>query len=477
MTRRALETTRGRLVLLLAAVFAVLLASAALAHYAFDEYDGFGDSLWSATLHLLDPSSLHEDEGAAQRTIGLFQVVTGLVLLVGLLFTFVAEVVATSLERIGQTDRPVHAEDHLLIVGGLDQVGIAATAAADAHEEVGLERLVVLAPESARESREGILSDLRGAAGSLKVNLVFGDTAGGTGFELGSAETARAILVGPSTSGHVAAETADVEVTQSGLALLDYLRLHEVEPDVRLLFRRGRNVDASWELFPDDWDAVVGDRTISGLVRLALTRPTALAALPGWDEEHRDDSEFPRLVGAAWERASREQRRLRLTIVGCGINTPSTLEDLAAAGRDRFEVTLIAPRSAYETFLGTDRVAGLAIDFVADRRSDPNYLQGKLAAAEPDIVLVTPSPTNRDLRSSDASATLAIFHTMRCTGPSLPIFAEVFLPETARRLPEDRRVVSVSTLRAVGTAVALSLFAPDRAIELERQINAGAPDP
>ena len=45
----------------------------------------------SAILHVLDPSSLHDDEDAAERAIGLFQVVTGLVLLVGLLFTFVAD--------------------------------------------------------------------------------------------------------------------------------------------------------------------------------------------------------------------------------------------------------------------------------------------------------------------------------------------------------------------------------------------------
>ena len=88
------------------------VGSAALAHFAFDEYRTFGDALWSAILHVLDPSSLHEDAGAAQRSIGVLQVVTGLVLLVGLLFTFVAEFVGRSLERIGQGDRPVRARDH-----------------------------------------------------------------------------------------------------------------------------------------------------------------------------------------------------------------------------------------------------------------------------------------------------------------------------------------------------------------------------
>ena len=54
-------------------------------------------------------------------------------------------------------------------------------------------------------------------------------------------------------------------------ALLDYLTEREATPLVRLLFRRGRNVDASWELFPREWDAIVGDRTVSAVLRLALS--------------------------------------------------------------------------------------------------------------------------------------------------------------------------------------------------------------
>ncbi len=163
---------------------------------------------------------------------------------------------------------------------------MATRAAAEAQLETELARLVVLAPESARESRAQILDELDEAGGDLKVDLVFGDTAGDSGFELAGAERARAILLMPSTSGPVAAESADVEVTQSGLALLDYLKERDAAPLVRLLFRRGRNVDASWELFPPEWDAVVGDRTVSAVLRLAITRPPALESLPGWVAEH-----------------------------------------------------------------------------------------------------------------------------------------------------------------------------------------------
>jgi hypothetical protein len=476
MLRRAAESTRGRLVLLLGTVAVVLLGSAALAHFAFDEYGSFGDSLWSGTLHLLDPSSLHDDEGAAQRTIGVFQVITGLVLLVGLLFTFVSEVVTRSLERLGQSDRPVTCRDHLLVVGGRDLVALAFAATTEAHRETGLKRLVVLAPESARESRAAILDELEDATGVLKFDLVFGDTAGDSGFELAGAERARAILLTATPGAPAAPEAADVEVTQSGLALLDYLNEHKASPQVRLLYRRGRNVDAAWELFPSEWDAVVGDRTISAVLRLAISRPPALAKLPGWFDEHGSINAFTRLVDQAWK--ATDGGPLRLTIIGCGINAPALMEDLAEVGPEYFAVTMIAPREAFERFLeGNTEPSGIAIDFVEARSADPDHLPRSLRASVPGLVLVTPSPTGWELRVSDASATLSVLHVLRTAGgKDLPVLAETFLPDTAQRLPRDPRLLAVSSLRSVATAVALSLFDTKQAAEFERQLAAGVAD-
>src|SRR5690349_6123214 len=414
MLRRATETTTGRVVLLVSAVALVLLGSAALAHLALDEYSSYGAALWSAVLHVLDPSSLHEDEGTAQRVIGVFQVVTGLVLLVGLLFTFVAEVMSNSLERLGQSERPVRCHDHLLVVGGSDLVGVATSAAAEAQLETGLDHLVVLAPESARETRAQIREELGEASGGLTVQLVFGDTAGDSGFELAGAERARAVLLMPSSSGPVAAEAADVEVTQSGLALLEYLRERDAEPQVRLLFRRGRNVDASWELFPPEWDAVVGDRTVSAVLRLAITRPPALASLPGWVAEHGAIEPFAELVDAAW--SGRDGGPLRLTIVGCGINAPALMEDLAEVGADYFSVTMIAPRDAFERYLGTAEPSGVRLHYVEALPTDTNHLPRSLIESRPHMVLVTPSPTSWDQRASDAGATLSLLRVLRTAG-------------------------------------------------------------
>jgi len=477
MLRRLMQTTPGRLALLGSVVAVVLVGSAALVHFAFDQYADFGAALWSGVLHILDPSSLHDDEGGAQRAVGLFQVVTGLVLLVSLLFTFVAESFANSLERLGQSERPVRARDHLLVVGGLDLIGVATQAAAEAQLETELEHLVVLAPESARESRAEIRAELDEAGGDLEIDLVFGDTAGDSGFELARAEQARAILLMPSSSGPVPAESADVEVTQSGLALLDYLKEHEVSPLVRLLFRRGRNVDASWELFPPEWDAVVGDRTVSAVLRLPITRPPALEKLPGWVAEHGEIAPFARLVDGAWSASVRVEGPLRLTIVGCGINAPALMEDLAEVGAELFAVTMVAPRDAFDRYLGSTEPSGVAIRFVEAQPNDTSHLPRSLIESKPHVVLVTPSPASWDQRASDATATLSVFHVLRTAGGrDMPVLAELFLPETAKRLPNDPRLLAISTLRSVATAVALSLFDAPRAAELERQLAAGAAD-
>lgn len=475
MWRWLTETTTGRVALLVAAVALVMLGSSALLHFAFDEFETYGDALWSATLHVLDPSTLQDDEGAAERAVGLFQVVTGLVLIVGLLFTFVAEVLGRSLERLGQSDRPVRARDHLLVIGNVDLIGVVTRAVAAGRSESKLERLVVLAPESARESREQIRDGLEEAAGGLHVDLVFGDTAGDSGFELAAAAQARAILVMPSSSGQVPAETADVEVTQSGLALLDHLREHGAEPLVRLLFRRGRNVDASWDLFPDEWDAVVGDRTVSAILRLAITRPETLETLPGRLVERSEVGEYGHLAEAAWAVAARDSRPLRLTIAGCGINASALMEDLAQAGAERFAVTMISTREAFDRYLGSEEPSGVPISFREAQPTDPEGMQRLLVDTAPDLILVTPSPLTWDLRGADAGATLTIMRALGAVEKT-PLLAELFLPETARRLPGDPRLLAVSSLASVAMAIALSLFDSERAADLERRLAAGDGD-
>ena len=471
----ATQTVVGRLVLLVSAVALIVLGSAAIAHVVFDLFDTYGAALWSAVLHLLDPSTLQDDEGAAERTIGIFQVVTGLVLLVGLLFTFVSETVGRSLERLGQSDRPLRVRNHLLIVGGTDMTPVAARAAADATRlRSAFERIVVLAPGSARDSRDQLRSELDEAAGDLKVDLVFGDPAGESGLELAAAEAAAAILLMPPRSGPVASEAADVETTQAGLALRSHLDERGANPQVCLLFRRGRNVDAAWELLPDDWHAVVGDRTVTGLLRLAMTRPDALAELPTIGKPELRDSPYLRMVRATWERTQAERRPLRLTVVGCNYDAPALMEDLAEVGAHRFEVTVIANREAFDRYLGEGDHSGIEVRFVETRLDEPDHVTQNVGDASPDLVLVAPSPQSVDPRTSDAAAMLTLLRVQHALGPETPIVAEFFLPVHTGHIRSDPRVVVVSALQTVTAAIALTLFDPGGAEAVKERLSARA---
>ncbi len=525
MLTRVLRSNWGRLAALLAAIAIVLLASAALLHYGFDEFHTFGDSLWSSVKHLLDPSSLQDDDGAPKRVIGLFQVIAGLVLLVGLLFTVTAETLGRSIARLGRTEVPVRAHDHLVAIGAIDLAPETPSTLIRVGGPGRLpERIVLLAPESARASREELLLTLRAQSAPMRVEMVIGDTSGASGFELASVETAGDIIVFPTTSGPTPAETADVEVLQTGLALRAYLdeRAPDADPSVSLLFRRGRNVDAAWETLPHEWDAVVGDRVVAAALRLAIVRPELAPVLPGLDEEaavraigpgrfaglpfgqlssrsedgipvglvRGDESRFApppeevvgeddRVIVMGRGRGSTDHRLvarhgpasgngpLRITMVGCGINAPALMEEFSASGREQVEVRVLATRAARMTYLPREDYEGVSISFEETRPTDPGDLERGLGGGETDVILITPSPSSYDLRASDAEATLSTLHVLRLAGAETPIVAELFLPDSVRRLPQDRRLSAVSTLDMISTAIAFSVLDTRAAAALE----------
>lgn len=459
--------------LLVLAVLLVMLSTAAVLHYVFDQFDDYGEALWSAAVHLVDPGALVEDEDAPERAMGMFQAIAGLVLLIGLLFELVSETVSRSIERLGRYDPPVHARDHLLIVGGGELLGEAAGALALATE-VGERNphVVVVAPEAERQSRRRILEEMREGANGVKIELVFGDTGDDSGFALGAAADAATILILPSSSGPVVAEAADVEVMQTGLALREYLAAHDASPEVRMLFRRGRNVDAVWGQFPPSWDAIVGDRTVASVLRHAFTGFDGVPELAELIQAHGSGDR--QLLRAARKAADAAGRPLRLAIVGCGINAPALMEDLAEAGPDRFEVTMLAAKAPFDAYIGRPDPAGLALHYRQTSLNDPEELQRRLGEARPDAVLVTPSPMTWDLRDSDAEATLAVLHVLRMLPADTPVVAELFLPESATRLPADRRLLTVAVLEAVAGALALSVFNPERAQVLQQKLEAEA---
>jgi hypothetical protein len=470
--RRAVQTTRGRLVLLVAMVAVVMLSTAALLHYVFDQFDDYGEAMWSAGVHLVDPGALVEDQDASERAMGMFQAIAGLVLLIGLLFELVSQTVGRSIERLGRYDPPVRAKDHLLIVGGGEMLAEAAGALSLAGE-VGRRhgRVVVVAPEEERQSRNRLLTELRKEAGPVKLDLVFGEIGEDSAFELGAAGEAATILILPSSSGPVIAEAADAEVMATGQALREYLERRNAQPEVRLLFRRGRNVDAALGLFPSAWDPVVGDRTVAGIVRRTITGLEGVPEIEELVDAHGNPDKS--LMRAAWGRAEAEGRRLRLTLVGCGIDTPALLEDLAQAGAERFEVTMLAAKEPFEAYLGRADRAGIDLRYEEVRSNDPERLGEQLTRSRPDVVVVTPSPLTWDLRNSDAQATMTLLHTLGALPATTPVVAELFLPETVERLPADPRLIAVSNIESVAAALALTVFNPERARALERNLGIG----
>jgi hypothetical protein len=285
--RQAIGTTKGRALLLLGVVAALWVGSSVVAKLTLDEYGSLWAALWSGLLHLLDPSSLHDDQGWGQRAIGLVQVVTGLVLVVGLIFTVLGEVVSSSLERLGRIERPYPGSGHLAFVGGLDTLPYLLRALDQAPSQWGVRpaphTVVVLAPFEQRDERDDILSSLRGAAGGFDLRLVFGDVAGPGGFDLAGLARADVVVVGSVRSGRGRVESSDVEVLRSGTALDAYLREREARPRrprVLLIFRRGVDADAAWGLFPSAWDAIVGDRGAAAVLHIAISHPRFAAVLP-----------------------------------------------------------------------------------------------------------------------------------------------------------------------------------------------------
>jgi hypothetical protein len=62
---------------------------------------------------------------------------------------------------------------------------------------------------------------------------------------------------------------------------------------------------------------------------------------------------------------------------------------------------------------------------------------------------------------------------LRAPGAETPTIAELFLPSNVERLPADRRLLPFSSLQAVSGALALTVFNPERAAELEGAREAG----
>ncbi len=74
--------------------------TAAFGHFILGAFPSYGEALWSATSHLIDPGSIGDDNTNAERTVGLVQVIVGIIFFAGIVLTVLTEVFDRALRRL-----------------------------------------------------------------------------------------------------------------------------------------------------------------------------------------------------------------------------------------------------------------------------------------------------------------------------------------------------------------------------------------
>ncbi len=388
---RVVGSTSGRLALLLGFA-ALLLAGTAAVGTAVGDFPDFGEALWSGIRHLLDPGSLGDDETTSRRIVGLIEVLTGIVLVVGLALTVLSDVVDRLLHRLGESDPPVRTSGHLLVIGaGAALVPVLRRLAEREPDAVA----VVCVPPGDAADRRGLQERLVAATPRLAVRVIGGDASSEGGLARAAATAARAIAV--LSPANVDDDAADVHAIEIGAALAEALAAAGHATHVGVELRRGRNVDAIWSQFPDNFDAVVRDRSLGAVLTIAISQPSFVAAL-GVTPEGDEGGIF--VVDAAPYAGARFAALLDL------------LDDAIPIGLvpgGDFERVRYAPDPATAVGPG-DRLIVIADDEPAARRQSAGpAAAARRAAAGPPYparVELLPSPRGLIVGWSDAAASL-----------------------------------------------------------------------
>ena len=265
------RTTPGRLALLGATVVSLWLITAAIAALT-DVESSYGMALWSGLRHLFDPGSLGDDETTAQRIVGVLQVFTGLVFLVGVAFTVLSEGVDRGLQRLSEAEPPVTGSGHVLVVG-TGHVRSALLVALDRDPGDPPVPSVVLLSRAGSEPP-------RARRHPYKLLARTGDPHDPAVLRAAGAATARGIVVVGGTSDDAA--VADLAALETSAILAEVLGGDDHGPAVAVHVEHSANVDAVWPLLPAAFDAVPGDRNIGVVLALGVNLP-----------------QYPSLLGAA----------------------------------------------------------------------------------------------------------------------------------------------------------------------------------
>lgn len=382
------RTLPGRLVLLLSAVALIGLITAAFGHFVLGAFSSFGEALWSAIAHLVDPGSIGDDHTTSQRITGLIQVIAGIIFFAGIVLTVLTEVVDRALRRLEKDDPAVRRHDHLLIIGYNSslwevQERLRLTAGEEPPE------IVVMLPLGESQLRDSTRRALAGYPSRATVVVAEPDD---DGFQRVCAGEARGIVLLSPTGDP---DAADLEVTDRASLLERFLAgAGDAAPSVAVEFRRGRNVKAFWQAgadgsesrFPESFDALVNDRNIGAILLLAAMNPVFAELLL----ESGDGDFAPELIPVeSWSRRSFGEAR-------AGIESYNLLGILSGSGPQASATYLPDPE---QTLHPGDRLIAVPTD------APPAEVA---AAGMPDSVKVVPTRPGPVLMIgwSDASGAL-----------------------------------------------------------------------
>lgn len=242
------------------------------------DFPSFGEAVWSAIAHLVDPGSIGDDETGGKRAIGLIQVISGIIFFAGIVLTVLTEVLDRALRRLQKGDPAITREGHLLIIGFNDSLSEVRELVAETFT-TDFPDIVVMLPVDQMGSRDAARRALAGYP--AKTNVVVADPET-DGFDRVCAGAARHIVL---LSPEGEADAADLTVTGRAALLAEHLEPFGSEaPAVGFELRRWRNVNALWyeaapagaarrRRFPASFDALVNDRNLGALLSLAVANP------------------------------------------------------------------------------------------------------------------------------------------------------------------------------------------------------------
>lgn len=272
------RTLPGRLALLLGAVILLGIITAAFGHFVLGAYPSFGEAAWHSVAHLIDPGQVGDDRTAAERLIGVIQVLIGIVFLAGIVLTVLTEIFDRALHRLEQGDPALRESGHLLVIGMNETLGEVRTLLTSTQDREHPPIVVMLPPDKSHE-RQAARRALAGYPSRTQV--VVADPRS-DGFNRVCATDARHVVI---LSPDIDPDRADLETTSLAVLLHEHFRNRaEIGPPVGVELRRGRNLDALWYhgspgggsprlRFPATFDALVNDRNIGALFGLAALNP------------------------------------------------------------------------------------------------------------------------------------------------------------------------------------------------------------